>query len=78
MSSSSTRSSMASATLKHTFEDAVADDDGNDDNSEDNDDDDDGDDGDDLDTVDPGGEGERLEQRGGGEGLHLGEGKILI
>ena len=61
MSSSSTRSSMASATLKHTFEDAVADDDGDDDN--------------DLDTIDPGGEGERLEQRGGGEGLHLGEGK---
>ena len=40
-----------------------------------NDEDDNSDGGDDLDTVDPGGEGERLEQRGGGEGLHLGEGK---
>ena len=78
MSSSSTRSSMASATLKHTFEDAVADD-GDDVHMEDNNnDDDDGDGGDDLDTVDPGGEGERLEQRGGGEGLHLGEGNIPI
>ena len=73
MSSSSTRSSMASATLKHTFEDAVADD-GGDVDVEDNNDDDDND----LDTVDPGGEGERLEQRGGGEGLHLGEGNIPI
>ena len=68
---------MASATLKHTFEDAV-DDDGNDDNSEDNDDDDNGDDDNDLDTVDPGGEGERLEQRGGGEGLHLDRDMIPI
>ena len=41
-----------------------------------NDDDDNSNDGDDLDTVDPGGEGERLEQRGGGEGLHLDRGKI--
>ena len=59
---------MASATLKHTFEDAVADDR----------DDVDIDGSDDLDTVDPGGEGERLEQRGGGERLHLGRGKIPI
>ena len=43
-----------------------------------NDDDDNDDGGDDLDTVDPGGEGERLEHRGGGEGLHLGEGNIPI
>ena len=69
---------MASATLKHTFEDAVADDGGDVDIEDNNDDDDNGGDDNDLDTVDPGGEGERLEHRGGREGLHLDRGKIPI
>ena len=72
MSSSSTRSSMESATLKQTFEDDDVND-GDDVDIEDNDDDDN-----DLDAVDPGGEGERLEQRGGGEGLHLDRDMIPI
>ena len=66
---------MASATLKHTFGDAVAADGDDIDIKDNNDDDDNGGDDNDLDAVDPDGEGERLEQRGGGEGLHLGEGK---